>query len=240
MSYLASPFGLLAAASLAGALALASPVAAADLDPGYADVPPQQQVTFGSGWYVRGDIGATENYKVELGRPSIREATFGILKTHDAGYDLSLGGGYAFTNSFRADITADFHQPVTSDLSGQQCIDKPKLFTCEMNGHFDHYDALINGYYDIGTWSLFTPYVGAGVGVGFGEVNANLYGDTNLYSANYGYHSFAWALMAGVGVDVFSHTKLDIGYRYLNNGTVLGTKVYYQEIRAGLRYMIDN
>jgi opacity protein-like surface antigen len=46
--------------------------------------------------------------------------------------------------------------------------------------------------------------------------------------------------MAGVGIDVYAHTKLDIGYRYIDNGTVIGSHVRYNEIRAGLRYMIDN
>ena len=36
------------------------------------------------------------------------------------------------------------------------------------------------------------------------------------------------------------HGKVDIGYRYLNDGKVEGLNVNYQEVRAGLRYMIDN
>jgi opacity protein-like surface antigen len=48
--------------------------------------------------------------------------------------------------------------------------------------------------------------------------------------------------MAGFSVDVFDHTKLDIGYRYLNQGSVPGGTgvLSSQEVRAGLRYMVDN
>ena len=62
-------------------------------------------------------------------------------------------------------------------------------------------------------------------------------------------YNLAWSLMAGVGIDVAPHTTLDIGYRYLNlgksqglpaqNGKVFSKTIVEQEIRAGLRYMID-
>jgi opacity protein-like surface antigen len=56
------------------------------------------------------------------------------------------------------------------------------------------------------------------------------------------YYNFAYAAMAGAAIDVFSHTKLDIGYRYLNLGSISGISgtLYSHEVRAGVRYMIDN
>jgi opacity protein-like surface antigen len=62
-------------------------------------------------------------------------------------------------------------------------------------------------------------------------------------------YQFAWALMAGVSVAVAEHVQLDAGYRFLNLGTisgissVIGTTVTQRavanEVRVGLRYMID-
>jgi opacity protein-like surface antigen len=61
------------------------------------------------------------------------------------------------------------------------------------------------------------------------------------------YH-FAWALMGGFAIDITDHLKLDLGYRYVNFGTLTGTTASgqavkenqsTQEIRAGFRYMID-
>ena len=56
------------------------------------------------------------------------------------------------------------------------------------------------------------------------------------------YYNFAWALMAGAAYDIYDHTKLEIGYRYLNLGRISGvsTTLNSQEVRAGIRYMIDN
>jgi opacity protein-like surface antigen len=62
-------------------------------------------------------------------------------------------------------------------------------------------------------------------------------------------YSFAWALMAGFSVAVMDHVQLDAGYRFLNLGTISGIsavtglqtteRAIANEIRAGLRYMID-
>jgi opacity protein-like surface antigen len=61
--------------------------------------------------------------------------------------------------------------------------------------------------------------------------------------------SFAFALMGGVAYDLTSNMKLDIGYRYVNfgsfsgisslSGALFSNQITTQEIRVGLRYMID-
>ena len=214
------------------------PALAADLDQPYLGSQqfPQDKVEFGSGWYIRGDIAATQNYALGLEQEGTQAIAFGVARTSNWGYDASIGGGYKFLNGIRTDIVVDFHQPVQTNISGN-CIDTAGI--CSIQGKFNHNEALLNGYYDLGTWWKVTPYLGAGAGVGFGEAKASVIGGTNLYVANTKYQNFAFALMAGVGFDVYDHTKLDIGYRYLNDGSVGGEKIYHHEIRAGLRYMID-
>ena len=60
----------------------------------------------------------------------------------------------------------------------------------------------------------------------------------------------AWALMAGVGIQLSPSATLDIGYRYLDAGTTsvpitpqLGASVKQpnvsQDIRIGIRYMAN-
>lgn len=130
---------------------------------------------------------------------------------------------------------------------------------------------LINGYVDLGTWSAITPYVGAGVGAARNQAvgsakqyftNQTAYAPTftDPYSGATFYeykdksyktskYSFAFALMAGVAIDVAPHIKFDVGYRYVNLGTVkaydtstgnfVSKKVNSNEVRAGVRYLID-
>jgi opacity protein-like surface antigen len=60
--------------------------------------------------------------------------------------------------------------------------------------------------------------------------------------------NFSFALMAGIAYDLGPHLKLDIGYRYLNmgsmtvvdaNGNQARRTVDTQEVRAGLRWTPD-
>ena len=232
------------------ALAFGATSQAADLDGGYAPAPlPEQKVEFGSGWYVRGDIGVTDNYEINAAAYSGFVNVLQVNRSNVKGYDLSLGGGYSFLNGIRTDIVADFHQPSASEQLGQPCFynaatgsygSLPVSNGCAVTGKFAGYDALINAYYDFGTWYRVTPYVGAGVGVAFGSASSTDIGDPATSIAKDKYHNLAFALMGGVSIDVFDHTKLDLGYRYLDNGRVASTHIYFHEIRAGLRYMIDN
>jgi opacity protein-like surface antigen len=62
------------------------------------------------------------------------------------------------------------------------------------------------------------------------------------------YH-FAWAAMAGVAIAMTDHAQLDVGYRFLDLGPITGIspvtgttvtqRVRANEVRAGVRYMID-
>lgn len=95
---------------------------------------------------------------------------------------------------------------------------------------FDQYRAnvrsavvLANGYFDLGTWYNLTPYVGAGVGVsnnrisGLTDVGNN--GGFGIAAANSKW-SPAYALMAGVAYSVTPNLKLELGYRYLDMGSL--------------------
>ena len=274
-------------------LAPLSVARAADLDEnyGYADAPQevpvaQSKVEFGTGWYVRGDLGVTR-----LPRLSETTGTYvpalQVSTGADVGYSASLGAGYSFTKYFRSDIIADFNKPVKSSsyidstcaagfapkvtgvdpITGAFIYQSPSPTFSEacsdrQGGSLRSYDVLVNGYVDIGTWYHVTPYIGVGVGLSFGYISAssnftqtdgtsyNFYATDPSNGSSYhfykdgatnqNYYNFAFALMAGFSVDVYDHTKLDIGYRYRNLGRVLGAQIDSQEVRAGLRYMIDN
>ena len=69
-------------------------------------------------------------------------------------------------------------------------------------------------------------------------------------SLNKATSNLAWALMGGVAVNLSENAKLDIGYRYLSSGSYTSlpspitgltktTKLSSQEVRLGIRYMVD-
>ena len=288
------PLGVVIALTFVG-VTLPLPAAhAADLDYNYGEPPPETKVEFGSGWYVRGDIGATFLPTMNIATPSLPTApnqnpppapAVALGSGHDVGYVASVAGGYQFNHWFRTDLMFDYHQPIAqTSNSGNGNVfcttgvsypyqvgtnyGPPNYANGGCTGNYQSkissYDVLVNGYIDIGTWHSMTPYVGAGVGVGFGHyqssatyVQANgspyhiTYTDPQFnatFAPNFDrqssgtYYNFAFAAMAGVAIDVYDHTKLDIGYRYLHLGTItaLNGSLQEQEVRVGVRYMIDN
>lgn len=130
---------------------------------------------------------------------------------------------------------------------------------------------LANAYLDLGNWGGFTPYIGAGFGVDvlyhksqvqWYQQNLAAYAGVTWtdpytggsYMANWdrstsnSYLRFAYAFMGGVSYDITDHWSVDLGYRYLNLGTLTGAdawgnvqkrKLEVQQLRLGFRYMID-
>jgi opacity protein-like surface antigen len=235
-----------------GAGLTVSVAAAADLDfPAAQEAPPvEQYVEFGTGWYIRGDLAYARDTLPNVGELG----TFPNGAPSRNTFAVGLGGGYKFTNWFRADVTADFRQPLQSSdtTTGTTIIGW-------------RWDALANGYIDIGTWYGFTPYVGAGVGATWGNAKLTTFDSIFACTQNGTVEcftertpvSFAWALMAGVSYQVMPHVYLDMGYRYLNlgnysfwspsqqpaisaiTGNAASARSQVQEFRLGVRYMID-
>jgi opacity protein-like surface antigen len=178
----------------AGAATLFSSMAfAADLpyvQPQYA--PPVED--FG-GWYLRGDIGFSNQSvgSIRNTNPALNIAndlTFNETTKFDTGGTFQLGAGYQFNNWFRADITGQYR--------GNANFKGTDLFTFPLatpngvqafNG-IDNYSAsksewlfLANAYMDLGTWWGVTPFVGAGVGTAL--VTISNFTDTGVNNKNF-------------------------------------------------------
>ena len=74
---------------------------------------------------------------------------------------------------------------------------------------------MLNGYFDIPTYTPIRPYVGAGIGTA--RVRTSVANNQNRHNA------FAWQLAAGVGYNFNEHWTLDVGYRYVDNGNSVWT-----------------
>ncbi|HYF55611.1 MAG TPA: outer membrane protein [Salinarimonas sp.] len=248
----------LAAASVLG---LALPAAAADLlpPPPMMPEPAVPVADIGSGWYLRGDIGyvaynpPTDVAYGILTEPSTRMKDEKLEST----WSIGIGAGYRLNSWLRVDGTVDYRFGTnfsgltsgTAYVHGYS-VDRANLTSTTF---------LANAYVDLGTWSGITPYVGAGVGYARTELDGYTTqivcitatcghpGPQAVRSMNGGVTSgLAWALMAGVGIDLGHGAVLDLGYRYVNLGGVqtklrdgIGTKLAdldAHEARIGLRW----
>ena len=182
----------LRAAALAGLTTLAAaPAMAADMLKFPVETAPEfalKPVELGSGWYLRGGLGASNNK--------------GPLLVPDAPPDrkmnwaVDVGAGYKFNDWLRTDATLTFNKPRDISRNGftvtcpyqlwgaSRQLDNVQLGyfwdtehdTCNprSTSELKKVDLLFNFYLDLGTWRGFSPYVGAGAGVSLLKSSASL------------------------------------------------------------------
>ena len=234
-------------ASVAGALALfatmaQAPVAQAADMPGLPPVypPPIEEYAAASGWYLRGDIGMTNQQMKNLHHARYDDPGTSV-QPHDFGWDSSmffgLGVGYKFNDWFRADLTGEYRGK--SNLHGSDSVTFPGGSGVDnYSGSKSEWLVLANAYVDLGTWWCITPYVGAGIGtarvniIGFRDDGFNYQpalgafrlNNSTYYADDASKWNFAWALHAGITYKVTQSMSIDLGYRYtdLGSGTTGG------------------
>ncbi len=213
-------------------------------------------VEYGSGWYLRGDIGGS--FKVDgdmtffsIARTSFDDQSFGSALSY------GVGGGYIFNDYFRADVTLDYNTGM--DWQGTSTISACGLVACfsEEDASYDRLTLHANAYVALGRWAGFSPYVGAGLGVShldWTDYNSTVAGVVTPYATN-SEVSFSYALMAGFDIALSEKWKLDLGYKYTqvqggvvapaNPGGVISPlgdirfdDLAIHEVRVGLRYEI--
>jgi opacity protein-like surface antigen len=255
----------------AGGLSLLSTAAfAADMPimpaPAYAPPPPQEF----SGWYLRGDVGMTNQSINSLNNPDPANVLF---TQTGVGFDSSplfdLGVGYQFNNWFRVDVTgqyrgrANFHgSQFTTAFAGSALVDN-------YTGSKSETVVMANGYVDLGTWWCVTPYIGAGIGASYNRISdfrddgfGNTFGVARpvsfVYASDAGKWNFAWALHAGLGYKVTPNATVELGYSYMNlgdattgvNSNFAGTAtaqypwtmhdITSHDLKLGVRWNLDN
>lgn len=233
-----------AIACAALALGGATSAHAADLIPIPEPIPPAEVEVFG-GWYLRGDIGIS-NQKSENPKNPVLEALAAEREVIESAFGgasfFGVGVGYAFNSWFRADVTGEWR--AASHYKGLDRVRWPAATGFNQANEFDatktELVGLVNGYLDLGTWYGITPFVGAGVGVarvsieGFRDVGTAINPangaliNSVAYAEDETTTNFAWALYAGLGYDVSPNLSLELAYRYLNMGDVKTgeTRVY--------------
>lgn len=156
--------------------------------------PEPSDVSSNSGFYLRGDAGGS------------------FLNWSGGSNDTALvaggGFGYQWNDNFRTDLTADW--------SGS--------YSVAPGATLDTTVVLGNAYLDWKNDSMFTPYVGAGIG--YGWVNG-----TGISSDK----GLAAGLAAGVSVDMTSNLALDVGYRF-RDIMVSGSDPMEHQVTAGIRF----
>jgi opacity protein-like surface antigen len=259
--------------ALAGVFAVAASATAlaADLLPPPPPMPyGPAPVEIGSAWYLRGDVGVGaldfDKFEGVDTNPAFVGPPAGYRLEHKLIADqafVGFGAGYKFNNWFRADLTAEYR------TAAQFKTVESYIFPGQIDRGINLVEAklasivgLVNGYVDFGSWHGFTPFVGAGVGfarhkvLGLTDLGAGSAAGGLGFAPDKDTTKLAWALHAGVGLDISPNAKLELAYRYLNmgkaesggvncfNAVVCPDTVYAlkeigsHDIKLGLRWML--
>lgn len=250
--------------AFAGVTALfASAASAADL-PGLPPIKLPVVEEFASGWYLRGDIGMT-NQKVKEIHNVLFPSTLVWLDRggFDSGMLWGVGIGYQFNHWFRADVTGEYRGKVAfKALDVVPNPDSPTgLQTNEYTASKSEWTFMLNAYVDLGTWYCITPFVGAGVGFSYNKIDH--FRDVAVPVAGVAFAdsaaqwNFAWALHAGVAYKVNPNFTVELAYRYISLGdamsgdltTYTGTNmvnnpmhfkgITSHDLKLGVRWMLE-
>lgn len=216
-----------------------------------------------SGWYLRGDVGYSYNifhtghYAIATDDPLL--LTNSIFSSEfRSTFTVGGGVGYKVNNFFRADVTADWMG--NGRFTGYTLGSCGVALDCTSTdiATFSALTLMANAYVDFGTYGRFTPYVGGGFGgsyVHWGDLantacetgNPGNCDPTVWHEGGYDWR-FAYALMAGVSVDISCSLAADVGYKYqhITSGEMFGTVdntgyghdggMTSHQVKAGLRY----
>lgn len=192
--------------------------------PAYAS-PPAPYVEDFSGWYLRGDIGITQQ-RVKSLFNVLYETPGTSVQTIGAGFGGSalfgVGVGYQFGSWLRADVTGEYRMKASIHGLDIVSFNGVPIGTDEYRGNKEEWLALVNLYADLGTWWCITPFIG--VGVGGVKTTISSFVDVNTpnggvaFAHNASKFNFAYALHAGLGYKVSNNLTLELAYRYVHLG----------------------
>ena len=252
----------------AGAASLLSSVAFAADMPSIAPPPPLYTAgpveDFG-GWYLRGDIGFSNQRVSRLDSPGYHDPGITVPPTIGLGFDaagiVGLGAGYQFNNWLRADVTGEYRGK--SNMHGLDIVSfrGAVIGSDEYRASKSEWLVLANAYIDLGTWWCVTPFVGAGVGVSRNTISSFVDINTpNLgvaYAPTASKWDFAWAAHAGLAYKLSPGLTLELAYRYVNLGdgvtgaltnfrgftrgrTVEFKDITSQDVKIGVRWELNS
>src|ERR1043166_1163620 len=195
---------LLAAAAKTGARAAALPLPPVS--------PPPIEEYVASGWYLRGDIGMTNQQVKSLFNNlyTTANSVTTVQKEFDSAPLFGLGVGYQWNTWLRTDLTgeyrgkANFHGLDIVRSGGTNGTDEYRASKSE-------WLVLANIYADLGTWWNLTPFIGAGGGGAYHHISnftdvcsivSVCTGGSVATGATNSKWNFAWALHAGLAYKV--------------------------------------
>jgi opacity protein-like surface antigen len=189
-------------------------------------------------WYLRGDIGMTNQRVGHLDNVLFDSTVVVHEKVFDSSPLFGIGLGYKYNNWLRFDGTAEYRGGATFHGFDTYTFDPaPGTPITRMNDYRavkSEWLFLANAYLDLGTWHSVTPFIGAGIGGSYNTISGfrdmdptsrtcvapcTSFGAAAAYASPASKWNFAWALHAGLSYQVTPNFIVELAYRYVDLGS---------------------
>ena len=232
------------------ALLTASSAFADDYNSGVVTKTPSEgytDVEFGSGWYLRGDITYNIDGRSSSGLNTVAGVAAGSIQTdYDDAVGARVGFGLRVTPNSRIEINAEglfnteFGGLGAATFAATDLLGNPVTAagSRQVEGSYSASNLVVTGYYDLPTMGAFTPYIGAGGGIGRISLNQT---ETLVCSPITGVScdfpaggsgaeatvvrttddevwTYVYQLTVGTAIAVDDRTSIDLSYSYTGFG----------------------
>ena len=103
------------------------------------------------------------------------------------------------------------------------------------SAEFSSKSYMANIYWDLSPYTMFTPYLSAGIGITSLEYTFKM-GDSYGNTIKYDEDNFTWSVGGGLSAQVTTRFNIDLGYRYYDMGELESGAIHNHEVYGGLRY----
>ena len=152
------------------------------------------------------------------------EALGDRIEVDDNSWMAGVALGYRYTY-FRAELEYTWREE-TDESFGP--IDARNHST------FQTMSYMLNVYADLTPYSMFTPYVMAGIGMTNIQYEFQGFGRR---SVKYEEDNFTWAVGGGLSAKLTNRINIDVGYRFWHMGEIEKASVRAHEVYGGIRYV---
>ena len=177
------------------------------------------------GWYLRGDIGMSNQkvgslFNVLYNAPGTGVTPVGM--GFDSAGIAGLGIGYQINPWLRTDVTAEWRGKANFHGLDIVSFNGAPIGTDEYHASKSEFLTLVNLYADLGTWWCITPFVGVGVGWSYNTIHSFM--DVNTVNAgvatgaDFSKWSLAYAVHAGLAYKVTNNFTIEASYRWVHLG----------------------
>lgn len=156
-------------------------------------------------------IYGVEKFKM---KESVPNATLDMGSHSKDVFGGALAVGYDFGFQSSMPIRAELEYATFTEAKGSDSgYGAGKGY--DASGKLDVSSLFVNAYYDFHNETRFTPYLGAGIGMGFVSMKGD---DSHVSFGKHEETNFAWNVGLGCAYQLVDGVAVDLGYRYVDLG----------------------